>query len=292
MWGGLRPCPRAATRDLCALAGCTESGAWAARLAPEEHALRAARPTHPPSEFLSVGGCAPHAPTWRPATSAPSRVARNPARGRRDSPRMSTRCARLGPPTRPRRFFLWGAAPPTPPLGDRRPLRPRGLHAIRRVGGGTRPGALSTPMRPDLVWTWTGTGSPCPCVRGCGAGGPDPRSRMRLGVTQAERARGAIGPAGTTVPHRSAESVPVPIRGGVGAQPPQRRKSEGGWVGRAARSALVRSGYAPSAERISALVGTPVPAVARAVRGRRSSWFTASPRIWRAASVIMLKPCR
>ena len=230
-------------------------------------------------------------------------------------------------------------------------------------------------MRPDVVGTWTGTGSLCPSVRGVAQVAPILDRRMRLGVTQAERARGAIGAVGATAPQGSAESAPVPVwrgrggaaptlekirgwvggpsraqrvlirsgegggyapsaqgistlvetrqcgqprrapkrsrsparpmlrgpsevepssdpAGGVGAQPPQRRNPRAGGWARAARRALVRAGYAPSAERISALVGTPVPAVARAVRGRRSSWFTASPRIWRAASVIMLKPCR
>ena len=277
---------------------------------------RAARPTHPPSDFFPCGA-APHAPAR--GDQAPSRVARNPARGWRDSPRSA--------------------------------------------------------MRPDVVGTWTGTGSLCPSVRGVAQVAPTLDRRMRLGVTQAERARGAIGAAGAPALQGSAESAPVPVWRGRGGAAPTEKKSEGGWVGRAARSAcssgpakgaatrrrrrgsarssrrgsagspgappsardaplawcsagppraapapirpgawgrsphreenprvggwaraarsaLVRAGYAPSAERISALVGTPVPAVARAVRGRRSSWFTASPRIWRAASVIMLKPCR
>ena len=103
----------------------------------------------------------------------------------------------------------------------------------------------------------------------------------------------ALNPMRALLHNWVAEGEPGSITAGAwGAQPPTEETSEGGWEGRAARSALVLSGYAPSAERISALVGTPVPAVARAVRGRRSNWFTASPRIWRAASVIMLKPCR
>ena len=213
------------------------------------------------------------------ARRAPAALARTPAGGCRAASRSardarSLRCS-AGPPRAapaPVRPGAWGRSPHHKKLsgrvgGERRAAR---AHPIRRsgrlhaVGGG-----IST-----LVET-----------RQCG------QPRCALDAVRA-------------LPHSgSAEGEPGSLPAGAwGPEPPRRRKSEGGWVGRAALRGSPRvhgttgrdrpSGYAPSAERISALVGTPVPAVARAVRGRRSSWFTASPRIWRAASVIMLKPCR
>ena len=147
---------------------------------------RAARPTHPPSDFFPCGA-APHAPAR--GDQAPSRVARNPARGWRDSPRSA--------------------------------------------------------MRPDVVGTWTGTGSLCPSVRGVAQVAPTLDRRMRLGVTQAERARRAIGAAGATAPQGSAESAPVPVWRGSGGEAPTLEKIRG-WVGGPSRAqrVLIRSGEA------------------------------------------------
>ncbi len=269
---------------------------------------RAARPTHPPSEVSLWGAWGAQPPTpprgdQRPLRPRGLHAIRRVGGGTRPGGARAQSCrgreghlaGRLGPPTRPRMFLCGGRSPPRPraatrdlwrprglhairrvgggtrpggarasrgsaahpppevsfvgaapmpPRGDPRPLRPRGLHAIRRVGGGTRPGALSTSMRPDLVWRWTGTGSPCRTCGGVAQVAPTLDRRMRLGVTQAERARGAIGAAGTTAPHGSAESVPVPIRRGRGGAAPTEKKIRGrvGGPSRAQRARPVRPG--------------------------------------------------
>ena len=125
-------------------------------------ALRAARPTHPPSDFFLCGGYAP--------TPPPDREARHPRRSRSlrlplpDEPAL--RAALAHPPTRG--LFLCGGAAPTPPPGSAAPppaprtpapSRPRG----ERVGARGARGARRSASRATMP-AWTTTSPPMTCA--------------------------------------------------------------------------------------------------------------------------------
>ena len=86
------------------------------------------RPTHPPSDVLSVGAAPPRPPTVRHTRvtleggPAPSEGDRAPPAGgcAPTPPSRTSALRRSGPPTRPRMFFLWG-------------LRPHAPHSVRRT---------------------------------------------------------------------------------------------------------------------------------------------------------------
>ena len=110
---------------------------------PSRTSARCARlwPTHPPSEFRSVGAQPPRPRRVGSAIAAPRAGARclwgagpptPPSRG-------STRCARLSPPARPRSFFLWGLRPHAP---DGLAAQPGPRGRARVVYGGRSPPRL------------------------------------------------------------------------------------------------------------------------------------------------------
>ena len=113
MWGAAPPTPPSRTSRRCA----------------------PLQPTHPPSDVLSVGGCAPHAPTRKyrgrilpPLPSRERGVRGPPPAGQQPpegAPRVclwglrphtipDERAAGSGPPTRPRISLLWGLRPHAP----------------------------------------------------------------------------------------------------------------------------------------------------------------------------------
>ena len=265
-----------------------------------------------------MGGAAPHTPAepcFRPpvrrgaGASAPG-VGQRRAPRRRSGEVRESRHPALGSAVR-------AAADPATrgsPVAPCRPAAPAAL-ARTRAGGraGGRRGAARAPAMPRSPGGPRSLRGRAQLRSGRGRGGAAPTEKKSEGGWVGRAARSACSsgprrdPFASAAPSIAARVIGAPRVGrgrlrlrsqpGAWGRSPHRERNPraGGWgAARSARSSGPRAaaGYAPSAERISALVGTPVPAVARAVRGRRSSWFTASPRIWRAASVIMLKPCR
>ena len=206
---------------------------------PDEHALRAARPTHPPSEFLLCGGSAPHAPHLRPRM-----LAGTPGTRRRASPHCALDTARarqaegasgldraMGP----------GAAPyeELSRAGGRGPLR---LCPLDR----TRP-ALSLVCRRWLPFQSAGGVGAPPPQKNCPGGwvGGEPRVARAHPVRSLGRLR-AVGTPRAGLPPVclrccAADDAACPRRAGLapiqrgrGAQPPtERNPRAGGWASRA-----------------------------------------------------------
>ena len=154
---------------------------------------------------------------------------------------------------------MWGAQPPTPPASRASGRRSVGVREPRHP-------ALGSAVRPAA--DPAARGSPgAPPAADPGAHGSPARHAVPLPLRALRRARRVARPQALVTPR--SPGAPRSLRGraqlrsgrGRGGAAPTEKKSEGGWVGRAARSACSSGpakggGYAPSAQGISTLVET------------------------------------
>ena len=184
---------------------------------PEERALRAARPTHPPRISFSVGGAAPHAPVGHGARGAGSRAAARLVCGRlrpSRSPPGTAHAARIR--GQPRVLSGGGCAPHAP----------RRARRTRRGFEGSR---ASCPRE----------AAPLTLPAGHGARGADSRAAARL---VRGRLRPSRSPSGTAHAARVRGQPRVLSAGGCAPHAPRRSGARAaGWGARPPFSARERA---------------------------------------------------
>ena len=180
--------------------------------------------------------------------------------------RRSTRCAPLGPPTRPRMFFLWGLRPHAP-AGSAAPPKPRGrsgpLSPRVRVGVRARRGRRDAS---DLSLAACLSSFDGVCGSRAGAWGAAPTENAIEGGW-GRRAVARARPRPAEAPRLRGRSSPrlCSVHAGVwGAQPPPQRKTiRGGWVGS-------RPARHPSRPRHNRAHAPPRPESAASCEGARA----------------------
>ena len=186
---------------------------------------------------LSAGAARTERPPPRVGGWATSRAARSSGLGcRRECPGKEGHDA----PSKACRPA--GAGPPDPYPQSGKALRARSGPPAHRPA--LRVWGRQPPHERTSEGGWVGHEPRSALVRDGGVGGAAPR-RRRAGRPRRLVVRRAPDPLTPTLSHKGrggrTECAHRP-GGGVGAQPPQKEQSEGGWVGHEPRSALVRDG--------------------------------------------------